>query len=40
MQAVYVDVGNEETAAKNFGKLVDMKIISAGPRSLKGEFVS
>ena len=40
MQAVYVDVGNEETAAQNFGKLVDMKIISAGPRSLKGEFVN
>ncbi len=40
MQAVYVDVGNEETAAQNFGKLVDMKIISAGPRSLKGEFAN
>ncbi len=38
MQAVHVDVDNEETAEQNFGKLVDMKIISAGPRSLKGEF--
>lgn len=40
MQAVHVDVGNGETAEQYFGKLVDMKIISAGPRSLKGEFVS
>ncbi|PCI49322.1 MAG: tRNA (N6-isopentenyl adenosine(37)-C2)-methylthiotransferase MiaB [Alphaproteobacteria bacterium] len=40
MQAVHVDFGNGETAAQNFGKLVDMKIISAGPRSLKGEFTT
>ncbi len=38
MQAVHVDVGDEKTAEKYFGRLVDMKIISAGPRSLKGEF--
>jgi len=39
MQAVHVDIGDEKTAEKYFGRLVDMKIISAGPRSLKGEFV-
>ncbi|NOZ65143.1 MAG: tRNA (N6-isopentenyl adenosine(37)-C2)-methylthiotransferase MiaB [Alphaproteobacteria bacterium] len=39
MQAVYVDVGDGALAEQYFGKLVDMKIISAGPRSLKGEFV-
>ncbi len=38
MQAVYIDVGDSETAAQYFGKLVDMKIVSAGPRSLKGEL--
>ncbi len=38
MQAVHVDVGDEKTAEKYIGRLVDMKIISAGPRSLKGEF--
>jgi len=40
MQAVYVDVGDEETGQQVFGKLVDMKIASAGPRSLKGELIS
>jgi tRNA-2-methylthio-N6-dimethylallyladenosine synthase len=40
MQAVHVNMANEETAAQNFGKLVDMKIVSAGPRSLKGKLVS
>ncbi|VAV86795.1 tRNA-i(6)A37 methylthiotransferase [hydrothermal vent metagenome] len=39
MQAVYVDIGDAALAEQYFGKLVDMKIISAGPRSLKGEFV-
>ncbi len=39
MQAVYVDVGDGALAEQYFGKLVDMKITSAGPRSLKGEFV-
>jgi tRNA A37 methylthiotransferase MiaB len=39
MQAVYVDIGDEALAEQYFGKLVDMKITSAGPRSLKGEFV-
>jgi len=38
MQAVYVDVGDALKAEQYFGKLVDMKIISAGPRSLKGDF--
>ncbi len=38
MQAVHVDVGDEKRAEEYFGRLVDMKIISAGPRSLKGEF--
>lgn len=40
MQAVYVDVGDVETGQQVFGKLVDMKIASAGPRSLKGELIS
>ncbi len=39
MQAVYVDVGDGALAEQYFGKLVNMKITSAGPRSLKGEFV-
>ncbi|MCF6215571.1 MAG: tRNA (N6-isopentenyl adenosine(37)-C2)-methylthiotransferase MiaB [Emcibacter sp.] len=40
MQAVHVDVGDKEAAEKYFGQMVDMKIISAGPRSLKGEFTT
>ncbi|MBL4800580.1 MAG: tRNA (N6-isopentenyl adenosine(37)-C2)-methylthiotransferase MiaB [Emcibacter sp.] len=40
MQSVYVDVGDAALAKQYFGKMVDMKITSAGPRSLKGEFVS
>ncbi|MCF8474391.1 MAG: tRNA (N6-isopentenyl adenosine(37)-C2)-methylthiotransferase MiaB [Emcibacter sp.] len=40
MQAVHVNVGNRDMVEQNFDKLVDMKIISAGPRSLKGELIS
>ncbi len=39
MQAVHVEVGEGRQAEQYFGALVDMKIISAGPRSLKGEFI-
>jgi len=37
MQAVHVDVGEKATTEQYFGRMVDMKIISAGPRSLKGD---
>ena len=39
MQAVYVDVKDVNVVDRVFGQMVDMKIESAGPRSLKGELV-
>ncbi|NOZ41755.1 MAG: tRNA (N6-isopentenyl adenosine(37)-C2)-methylthiotransferase MiaB [Alphaproteobacteria bacterium] len=39
MQAVHVDVGDPESARQYFGQLVEVKILSAGPRSLKGELI-
>ncbi len=38
MQAVHVDVGGRELAQKYLGQMVEVKIVSAGPRSLKGEL--
>jgi len=37
MQAVHVDVGDKGVVEQYLGQMMDMKIISAGPRSLKGE---
>ncbi len=39
MQAVHVTLPNKEDVAALFGQIVDVKILAAGPHSLKGEVV-